>query len=75
MNPESLELVPVTVPHWEDQLKGLLEEHVAETDSPKAEEILHRWDEERANFVQICPKEMLKSIPHPLSLADDKKTA
>jgi len=75
VNPESLELVPVTVPHWEAQLKDLLEEHVAETDSPKAKEILHRWDEERANFVQICPKEMLNKIEHPLSLESDKKSA
>ncbi len=75
VNPESLELVPVTVPHWEAQLKGLLEEHVAETDSPKAKEILHRWEDERANFVQVCPKEMLNNIPHPLSLESGKKSA
>jgi glutamate synthase (NADPH/NADH) large chain len=75
VNPESLALMPVAHPHWEAQLKELMEQHLSETGSPKAKEILHRWDEELANFVQICPKEMLGRLPHPLSLESDKQTA
>jgi len=75
VNAESLILTPVVVAHWEAQLKGLIEQHVAETDSPKAREILHRWEDELKNFVQICPKEMLKRIPHPLSNESGKKSA
>ncbi|RLJ41446.1 glutamate synthase (NADPH) large subunit [Litoreibacter meonggei] len=70
MNMETLVTCPVTVDHWEDQLKGLIEEHARETGSVKATRILQDWDVEKANFVQICPKEMLIHIPAPLSLED-----
>jgi glutamate synthase (NADPH/NADH) large chain len=75
VNPESLEMTSVAHPHWEAQLKNLIEQHMDETGSPKAKEILHRWDDELSNFVQICPKEMLGRLPHPLSLESDKKSA
>uniref|UniRef100_UPI0025D05D8B glutamate synthase large subunit n=1 Tax=uncultured Shimia sp. TaxID=573152 RepID=UPI0025D05D8B len=67
MNLETLVTCPVTVPHWEDQLKGMIERHVAETGSVKARDILQHWDVEKANFLQVCPKEMLVHIPHPLT--------
>jgi len=67
MNLETLVTCAVTVPHWESELKGLIERHHAETGSIKAAEILRRWDVERANFIQICPKEMLVHLAHPLS--------
>ena len=68
LNMESLVTCPVTVAHWEDQLKGLIERHHTETGSQKASEILRNWDDEKANFVQVCPKEMLNKIAHPISL-------
>ncbi|MBR9841520.1 MAG: glutamate synthase large subunit [Rhodobacteraceae bacterium] len=67
MNLETLVICPVTVQHWEDQLKGLIERHVAETGSRKAADILQHWDLERANFLQVCPKEMLIHLAAPLS--------
>ncbi|MCP4208059.1 MAG: glutamate synthase large subunit [Shimia sp.] len=67
MNLETLVTCPVTVQHWEDQLKGLIERHVAETGSAKARDILQHWDVEKANFLQVCPKEMLVHIAHPLN--------
>ena len=67
MNPETLVTCPVTVDHWEDQLKSLIERHVAETESVKGTEILRRWDIEKSNFLQVCPKEMLVHLPHPLA--------
>jgi glutamate synthase (NADPH/NADH) large chain len=74
-NMESIVTVPVSVSEWEDQLKSLIEEHLRETKSPKAAQILNRWDEELNNFVQVCPKEMLVHIPYPLTYEDDKKLA
>jgi glutamate synthase (NADPH/NADH) large chain len=68
MNKESLVTCPVSVDHWENQLKGLIERHVEETMSRKAQDILQHWDIELANFVQVCPKEMLDKIPHPLGI-------
>jgi glutamate synthase (NADPH/NADH) large chain len=74
-NMESIVTVPVSVSEWEDQLKSLIEEHLKETKSPKAAQILNRWDEELNNFVQVCPKEMLVHLPYPLTYEDDKKLA
>ena len=68
LNMESLVTGPVAVQHWEDQLLGLIQRHVEETNSAKGAEILRYWDLEKANFVQVCPKEMLDKIPHPLTL-------
>jgi glutamate synthase (NADPH/NADH) large chain len=68
INMESLVTCAVTVPHWEAQLRGLIERHAEETGSRKASEILTHWDSERANFLQVCPKEMLVHLPHPLTL-------
>ena len=68
MNMETLVTCPVTVDHWLGQLEGLIERHLEETGSRKAAAILQHWDMEKANFVQVCPKEMLIHIPAPLSL-------
>jgi len=70
MNMETLVVCPVTVDHWEAELKGLIEEHARESGSVKAARILQDWDVEKANFVQICPKEMLIHIAAPLSLEE-----
>jgi glutamate synthase (NADPH/NADH) large chain len=70
INMETLVTNPVTVAHWEDQLKGLIERHAAETGSRKAADLLQHWDIEKANFVQVCPKEMLVHLTHPLSIED-----
>jgi len=68
MNHETLVHCAVTVDHWENQLKSLIERHAAETDSRKAADILQHWDLEKINFVQICPKEMLSRIAAPLGM-------
>jgi glutamate synthase (NADPH/NADH) large chain/glutamate synthase (ferredoxin) len=67
MNPENILTCAVSHPHWESQLRGLIERHVAETGSRHAERILANWSAERANFLQVCPKEMLPHLAHPLS--------
>ncbi|MCV2890702.1 glutamate synthase large subunit [Ruegeria aquimaris] len=68
MNMETLVTCPVTVDHWEAQLKGLIERHAEETRSRKAADILQHWDSEKANFLQVCPKEMLNKLAYPLTL-------
>jgi glutamate synthase (NADPH/NADH) large chain/glutamate synthase (ferredoxin) len=67
INLESLVTCAVSHPHWEAQLKGLIERHAAETGSQKAQRILANWDAERMNFLQVCPREMLIHLPVPLS--------
>ena len=68
MNLESLVTCAVSHPHWEAELKTLIERHAAETGSQKAKAILLNWAVERANFLQVCAKEMLVHLSHPLSL-------
>jgi glutamate synthase (NADPH/NADH) large chain/glutamate synthase (ferredoxin) len=68
MNEDTIVTCPVTVPHWEAQLKGLIERHLAETESQRAEEILGRWESERSHFIQVCPKEMLALLEYPIAL-------
>ncbi|MCV2867340.1 glutamate synthase large subunit [Defluviimonas sp. WL0002] len=67
MNLDSIVTSAVSHPHWEAELKGLIERHAAETGSRRAASILQHWETERANFIQVCPKEMLSRIPYPLS--------
>ncbi len=70
INMDTLVSCPVGVDHWEEQLKSLVERHALETGSVKAAEILQHWDLEKANFVQVCPKEMLARLPHPLTIEE-----
>jgi len=70
INMESLVTCPVTVEHWHDELKSLIERHAKETGSRKAAEILQHWAVERGHFVQVCPKEMLVHLPHPLTVEE-----
>ncbi|MFC3570405.1 glutamate synthase large subunit [Paracoccus sp. TOH] len=71
INAETLVLCPVTQPHWEEQLKGLVERHARETRSRRAEEMLQNWEEEKLNFLQVCPKEMLPHLKHPIADVED----
>ena len=66
MNMETLVTCPVSVAHWQEVLKALITRHVSETNSVKGADILQRWEEEKRNFVQVCPKEMLVHLPAPL---------
>ncbi|RJE80824.1 glutamate synthase large subunit [Paracoccus sp. JM45] len=71
INPETLVMCPVTQDHWEDQLKGLIARHLKETNSRRADDILSNWDREKGNFLQVCPKEMLASLPHPIQAVQE----
>ncbi len=71
MNLETLVTCAVTEDYWELYLKGLVERHAEETGSRRAADILQHWDVERANFLQVCPKEMLDKLPHPLGIESE----
>ncbi|WP_297771841.1 glutamate synthase large subunit [uncultured Roseovarius sp.] len=66
VNGETLVSCPVSEPHWESELKALIERHVAETGSQRGQDILQYWDLEKDRFVQFCPREMLDKLEHPL---------
>jgi glutamate synthase (NADPH/NADH) large chain len=67
MNEETIVTCALGHSHWEAQVKGLILRHAAETQSPIALRILGDWATERGNFLQVCPKEMLPHLAHPLS--------
>jgi len=75
INIETVVTCPVTVDHWEEELRALIEEHARETRSVKAAEILQHWDEEKRHFLQVCPKEMLPHLEAPLGIDEQAMPA
>ena len=75
LNPENVISQGLESAHWEGELVGLIEQHVRETGSALATELLRNWDKEQLHFRQICPKEMLTRLPHPLSDEVDAQSA
>lgn len=67
VNDESVIFQRVQHPHWEGVLKEKITEHFQQTGSPRAEAILSGWEFELPKFQQVCPKEMVARLPHPLS--------
>jgi glutamate synthase (NADPH/NADH) large chain len=72
INPDSVIHKRLDSEYWNDTLVALIEEHIAETGSRHARRILQHWDIEREHFWQICPREMVSRLRHPLS---DRKVA
>ncbi|MGD9814863.1 MAG: glutamate synthase large subunit [Hyphomonadaceae bacterium] len=69
-NPDSVVWQRLASRHWEDTLRALVEEHAQRTASVRAAHILGHWNDARARFWQVCPKEMLPRLAHPLSDAE-----
>jgi glutamate synthase (NADPH/NADH) large chain len=61
--------------HWEGVLKDLVATHVRETQSAFAAGLLADWERALPSFVQVCPKEMLSRLDHPLSDEPQAATA
>jgi glutamate synthase (NADPH/NADH) large chain len=66
VNPESVVWRRVLVPHWEDLLRALIDEHVRETQSRFAAQLLNDWDLVKGRFWQVVPKEMLSRLAVPV---------
>ncbi|NRA99360.1 MAG: glutamate synthase large subunit [Rhodobacteraceae bacterium] len=66
LNLDSIVTCAVTERYWEAELEDLVRRHLEETGSRRAADILQHWEEERENFLQIVPKEMLDKLPHPV---------
>ncbi|WP_263587595.1 glutamate synthase large subunit [Sphingopyxis sp. GC21] len=66
-NPESIVWQRLDSAHWEGALRSLVEEHAAATGSKWSAEVLADWDRWRTRFWQVCPKEMIGRLAHPLS--------
>jgi glutamate synthase (NADPH/NADH) large chain len=66
VNPDSVIFQRIETPYWESVLRDLIAEHVRETQSRYAERILLDWENARAKFWQVVPKEMLDKLAHPV---------
>ena len=66
-NPESILWQRLASSHWEERLLELIAGHAKATESAWAHSIIDDWDRWRECFWQVCPKEMIGRIDHPLS--------
>jgi glutamate synthase (NADPH/NADH) large chain len=67
VNPDSVVWQRFASSHWEETCRALIQRHVDLTGSRWAASLLEDWDRTRAHFWQVCPKEMVNRLPHPLS--------
>ncbi|MEM0942654.1 MAG: glutamate synthase-related protein, partial [Pseudomonadota bacterium] len=67
VNPETLTVARVGSDHWAGVLEALVDEHLVQTESPRAAELMRHWQEALGHFWQVCPTEMLGRLEHPLS--------
>ncbi|MDP9095857.1 MAG: glutamate synthase large subunit, partial [Pseudomonadota bacterium] len=66
INPDTLIWQRVEHPYWAELLRGLVERHVAETNSRYAANMLVDWGRALPQFWQVVPKEYLKYLPVPI---------
>ena len=68
VNSESVVWQDVETDYWKNYLKKLVLEHFNETNSELSKKIIDNFEEEVKNFIQVCPKEMINKLDHPLTL-------
>ncbi len=67
VNPDTLLWQRLASAHWEGELRGLIERHVAETGSRHAARLLNDWESERGRFWHVVPKEYARYLARPMS--------
>ena len=66
VNEETLIFQPIQSDYWENVLKDFIICHYKETESFHAKKIIDNWESEVLRFIQICPKETVQTLAHPL---------
>ena len=66
-NPDSIVWQRLDSGYWEGELTALIRAHASATDSKWSNSIIEDWDRRRGEFWQVCPKEMLSRLTHPLT--------
>ena len=72
-NPETIIWQSPETNYWVHYLKDLVEEHLLETNSNLSKNIIKNFDKEIANFIQVCPKEMIDKLKNPISFKTNIK--
>ena len=75
MNPENITVQLIRSAYWEEKLLKLVQAHITETGSPRAEEIFRDWSEWMPRMLQVVPKEMFGRLPDVLNDAETAQTA
>ena len=73
VNPESVVWQNVETEYWKTLLKNLISDHLKETKSSVAKNIIQNFEDEIKNFVQVCPKEMIDKLENPISFKSNIK--
>ncbi len=60
-------------PYWEDFLLEKIRDHVLETNSKYAENILKNWENQKYLFWQVVPKEMVEKFKQPVLFKKEKR--
>ena len=63
----------VETEYWINFLKKLVLEHLKETNSTLAKNLITNFENEIRNFIQVCPKEMIDKLKNPISLNSNIK--
>ena len=66
-NPGSILWQRVASEYWHDQLRTAVERHAQLTGSAYAKVLLDRWEETLSHIWQVCPKDMIGKLAHPLT--------
>lgn len=75
VNPETLLWGRVEMPHWEGVLRDLIAEHVRETQSRFAAQLLNDWQTEIGHFWQVVPKEVAAKLAQPFQRPEAQAVA
>ena len=67
INPDTLLWSRLASAYWEGALRDLIARHVQETGSPLGARLLNGWEQERARFWHVVPKEYAKYLPVPMA--------
>ena len=74
-NPETITWQRLSSLHWETKCRALIAEHALATDSKWSNAVLDDWDRWKGQIWQICPREMLSRLSHPLDDAEQAVAA
>ncbi len=67
VNPETVVWQRLETTYWKNFLKELIIKHFNSTNSNQSKRIITNYENEINKFYQVCPKEMLNKLEHPLS--------
>lgn len=72
INEDNVVYQRISSDYWAGVVKNMVADHANYTQSPLAQSLVADWDWELGKFYQVCPKEMLNKLEHPLNDESDE---